>query len=59
MLVDNQIIEGKNTFLAKGLKKEEADDRAKKYGENKLSDVKKTPWYIKLIEEWIAPFYLL
>jgi sodium/potassium-transporting ATPase subunit alpha len=58
MMVENSIVDGKHTFIAKGLSKSEAADRSKKYGENKLCDVKKTAWYIKLIGEWAAPFSL-
>jgi magnesium-transporting ATPase (P-type) len=57
--VENQFIDNKNTFLAKGLTKAEAEKRSKEFGENKLSEVKKTHWTIKLLEEMTAPFALL
>jgi sodium/potassium-transporting ATPase subunit alpha len=59
MKVENQFIDNKNTFLSKGLTKAEAERRNKEFGDNKLSEAKKTHWTIKLLEELTAPFALL
>ena len=46
-------------IFAHGLSTEQAKDRNIKFGDNVLSERKKSPWWMKLIHEWTSPFALL
>ena len=46
-------------IFMQGLTSEEAKNRNLKEGDNILSERKKSPWWMKLLHEWTAPFALL
>jgi sodium/potassium-transporting ATPase subunit alpha len=45
--------------LTEGLKEADAVAKNREFGDNRLSEKKKTPWWIKLIEEMFQPFSCL
>lgn len=47
------------TDLGLGLTSQEAESRIEKYGENKLSESKKKPFYKKLLEQLLDPMVLI
>ena len=47
------------SVFTKGLTSEMAKAKNLKEGDNILSERKKSPWWIKLLKEWAAPFSLL
>lgn len=47
------------TSIEKGLTSQQAEERIEKYGENKLSESKKKPFYKKLLEQLLDPMVLI
>ena len=45
--------------LKEGLTSQEAKDRNLKQGDNVLTEKVSTPWWVKLLKEWTAPFALV
>ena len=47
------------TSAASGLREDVSLHKNTEFGDNKLSEKKKTPWYIKLMKEMVQPFSIL